>query len=309
MPLSWKQGHGRTNGYLLCLTANLFFSTIASGQPSADTGRTARRYRYYSFSIITGAGVQFFDNANGTFGVNFPYTVTDASGNTTATTFTGQKKAIYTSPKYYISPLVFEMGRIHSLVRVAMYFSLVKGTYGPGFHGSVGYGRIFYTGRYAIKLSVDLTTTSDSKDGQYNLLGTIDNKNKTISVFGQTLGPTFTVPASRNTPAQTFTSNTVNVSYSQNESSLLPRISLLPNPFRHHWLFELSVGYNIPFHDHGQLNFIQEAEKRNWLAATEDIRNNSFSASYDGKPAKAPPFRFGGVYVEVLWEFIGHKEK
>lgn len=290
-----EPGQGSKFCCLFCLCANLFFSSPAIAQ------------RYYSFTLATAGATQFFSGGDGVLSVEFPFTVKDASGVTTAATFTGRKKDIYASPKYYICPFAFEMGWLRNVVHVGAYFSLVKGAFGPGFHGSIGYGRILQAGRYAIKCSMDLTTTIDSRDGQYDLLGKIDNKNKTLYLPGQTLGPTFTIPGGRYSPPETYASNTVDISYSQNETSLLPRISILPDPFRHHGLFELSVGYNLPLHEQGLLNFIQEAKNRNNISGKENFVNSSISSSYNGKPVTSAPYRFRGLYLELLFELIAHK--
>jgi hypothetical protein len=312
MPLPPKRSHGRTVCCLLCLSVNLCLTSVAAAQPtvngSRDTTRTGKRPRYFSCTVLSGGAVQFFEKRTGLFSVSFPYSTVDGSGAAASATFSAHQKNIFGSASAFVGPLAFEMGRLHDFVHLELSFLLGKGTSAPGWKTFIGYGRICYTGRFAIKFSVNLSLASDPRQGG-DLLGDIDNKNKTIYIFGSEVPPTF---MSSN---QTYNANTLEVTYSQREWSFMPEVSLLPNPYRKPNHFELSLGYTLPIHDYGGLNFIQQGYSPSKgtvssLIAGPNILNNAISVSYDNKPLKSPLYRFGGFYLELRFDVIeGWKKK
>jgi hypothetical protein len=310
MPFFFEQGSGRTICYLFCLHASLLVSSIAAAQPGGsgplDTTRTGKSPRYFSITVLTGGGVQFFRRKNGLFSVSFPYTVTDASG-ASADTFSSRQRNVFGSARVFVGPLAFEMGRLHDFLHGEFSFSLGKGTGAPGWKALMGYGRIYYVGRYAIKCSLNLSVaTLPRQDGDE--LGSIDNSNKTIDLLGWEAPPGFV------SGRYTYSASTLELTYAEREWSLLPKVSILPNPYRKPNHFELSVGYNLPLSDVGSLNFVQQGSSTSTgtvshLIPGPNIPSTGISASYNNQPLKAPLYRFGGFYLELRYDVIDWKDK
>jgi hypothetical protein len=311
MVLSVKRSYSKTICCLVCLSANLFFSSIATAQSTRsgprDTSRTSKSPHYFSITLLTGGGVQFFRKRAGLFSVSFPYTVAGASG-TTADTFSAHQRNVFGSARVFVGPLVLEMGRLHDFLHGEMSFSLGKGTGAPGWRALVGYGRIFYSGRYAIKCSLNLSVASLPRQNG-DQLGTIDSQNKTVYIFGGETPPTF---FSSN---QTIDVSNLAITYSEREWSLLPKVSILPNPYRKPNHFELSFGYNLPITDVGSLNVVEQGSSVSKGTASQviggpNILSSGISASYNNRPLKAPLYRFGGFYLELRFDVLdGWKEK
>jgi hypothetical protein len=311
MLLSFDSGHGRMVGCLLCLHAGLLFSSIATAQPAAsghrDTTRTGKSPRYFSMTALTGGAVQFFGKKNGQFSVGFPYTVTDASGSTTVDTFSAQQRNVFGSARVFVGPLGFEMGRLHDFVHGELSFLLGKGIGAPGWRASIGYGRIYYVGRYAIKCSLNLATTADPRQAGDGL-GSIDKQNKTVYLFGAEMPSTFL--SSR----ESIVASTIVINYSEREWSLLPEVSILPNPYRKPNHFELVIGYSLPISDVGSLNFVEQGSSTSKGTASQlivgpNILSSGISASYNNRPLKAALYQYGGFYLEVKFDVIDWKEK
>ena len=301
--------------YLLCLCANLFFSFIAAAQRTGDPGSNGRHYRYHSVSFFTGAAAQFHAKRDGLLSVSFPYKVVDASGDTTSAVFQGQKSGIYNPARYLLTFVAIEEGRRHAFIHLDAYWSFVPWG-GWGFQGLIGYGRIWYLGRrdlsqngperrYALKFSVNfIGCTEFPADGNY-VLGSIDNWNQTIYLLGQEADPTFSKSTSRYGGTQTYNVNTLDICYYQTEWSFMPKVSILPNPYRQHKLFELTIGYNLPVYEYNELSFVQRADEASQSAGTVHLSNRNVSASYNGKPFRPGTFRFQGLYLALNFDFVG----
>lgn len=151
MRLSLKQPHFRTVCALLCVAANLFIPSIAGVQKPDSTRPGNRRRFYISGTILTGAGIQFFDKRSGPFTVSFPYTSIDASGATTST-FSAQGRNIFGSARPFIAPLALEVGELKDFVHLEMSLFLGKGIGAPGWRFMVGYGRIWQVGPLRLKI-------------------------------------------------------------------------------------------------------------------------------------------------------------
>ncbi len=298
-------------GCLLCLHAGLLFSSIATAQPAAsgygDTSRTGKSPRYFSITLLTGGAVQFFGRKNGLFSVGFPYTVTDASGSTTADTFSSLQRNVFGSTRAFVGPLAVEMGRRHDFVHGELSFLLGKGISAPGWRASIGYGRIYYVGRYAIKCSLNLATTADPRQAG-DRLGSIDNQNKTVYLFGAEMPSTFMYSR------QSIDASTIVITYSEREWSLLPEVSILPNPYRKPNHFELVIGYNLPISDVGSLNLVEQGSSTSEGTASQliggpNILSSGISASYNNRPLKNALYRYGGFYLEVRYDVIDWRGK
>ena len=311
MPFFFVQGSGRTVCCLFCLHSSLLFFSFAAAQPAAtvphDTTGPGKSPRYFSLTVLTGSGVQFFGRKNGLFSVSFPYSVTDASGTTSTNTFSAQQRNVFGSARVFVGPLAFEMGRLHDFVHGELAFSLGKGTSAPGWRTLIGCGRIYYSGRYAIKCSLNLSVAAQPRQGG-DLLGSIDNSKKTIGIFGWEAPPSFI------SGQYSYNANTLNLTYAEREWSLLPKVSILPNPYRTPNHFELSVGYNLPISDYGGLNFVQQGSSTSkgtisHVIPGPNILSSGISALYNNQPLKAPLYGFGGLYLEIRYEVIDWKDK
>jgi hypothetical protein len=119
MPLTFNQGRDRTLCCLVCLTANLFFSSVATAQSTGngvgDTTGTSQRTHYFSCTVLTGGAVQFFRKRTGLFSVGFPYSAVDGSGATTTGTFSAEQRNVFGSASAFVGPLAFEAGWRHDL--------------------------------------------------------------------------------------------------------------------------------------------------------------------------------------------------
>jgi hypothetical protein len=312
MPLTFNQGRDRTLCCLVCLTANLFFSSVATAQSTGngvgDTTGTSQRTHYFSCTVLTGGAVQFFRKRTGLFSVGFPYSAVDGSGATTTGTFSAEQRNVFGSASAFVGPLAFEAGWRHDFVHFELSFLLGKGVSAPGWKSFFGYGRICYTGSYAIKFSLNLSITSDPRQGG-DKLGDIDNSNKTVYLPGGESPSTFIT--GRN---ETINVSTLEVTYAQREWSLMPEVSLLPNPYRKPNHFELSVGYTLPISEYGGLNFIQQGSSTSSGTASHllpgpNILSSGIAASYNNQPLKAPLYRFGGFYLELRFDVAYWKKK
>ncbi|HLZ89225.1 MAG TPA: hypothetical protein VKQ52_18340, partial [Puia sp.] len=146
-----------------------------------------------------------------------------------------------------------------------------------------------------------LTYTTDIAGSGSALFGSIDNYNKTLYLLGEEADPTFTTGGGRYSPPKTYTARTLDVSYSQRELALLPRVSIANNPFRGYGRWELSIGYNFPLVDRGGIFLKQVGDgSSKGISGAVNINNSDISASYDGKPIRSAPYRFGGLYAGVL---------
>ncbi len=298
-------------GCLLCLHASILFSSIAAAQPAdsgyRDTTRTGKSPRYFSITLLTGGAVQFFGKKDGLFSVSFPYTVTDAAGSTTADTLSARQRNVFGSARAFVGPLAVDMGGLHDFVHGELSFLLGKGIGAPGWRASIGYGRTYYFGRYAIKCSLNLATTADPRQAG-DPLGSIDNQNKTVYLFGAEMPSTFIYSR------QSIDASTILITYSEREWSLLPEVSILPNPYRKPNHFELIIGYNLPISDVGSLNFVEQGGSTSegtvsQLIGGPNILSSGISASYNNRPLKTALYRYGGFYLEVRYDVIDWKKK
>ncbi|HXB91477.1 MAG TPA: hypothetical protein VNU72_04275 [Puia sp.] len=310
MPFFFDQGSGRTVCCLFCLHASLLFSSIAAAQSSGsgplDTTCTSKRPHYFSITVLSGSAVQFFPNRNGLFSVSFPYTVADAFGST-VDTFSARQRNVFGSARVFVGPLAVEMGWLHAFIHGEFSFLLGKGIGAPGWRASIGYGRIYSVGRYAIKCSLNLATTAEPRQAG-DQLGSIDMQHKTIYLFGGEMPSTF---MSSNQP---IAANTLVITYSQREWSLLPKVSILPNPYRKPNHFELSVGYNLSFSDVGSMNFVEQGSStsqgtESQLIGGPNLLSRGISASYNNRPLKAALYSYRGFYLEVRYDVIDWKDK
>ena len=307
---------------LLTLTANLLAVYTAHAQPTVDSSRVLKHFHYSSVTLLSGAAAQFFGKSTGLLSVSFPYGVTDSTGATTNNVFSAQKKKIYNGSKFYFFPISVEIGRLHHFWEVGIYWATMERELTNAITLTAGYGFIWYVDprhrpqaddhpqRFAIKASLLLSYNADGASSSSETFGSIDNANKTIYLLGYAAGPTFTTEATRNSPAKTYAVNTLQISYSQKELSLLPRISIANNPYRNGARWEWMIGYNFPCYDRGGILLTQEASGQSQtLGGPVNLNNPAITASYNGKQITKTPYRFGGLYTSLLLSVGKHKDK
>jgi hypothetical protein len=307
---------------LLTITANIFAAYTALAQQTVDSSRLTKHFYYSSVTLLSGAAAQFFGKSSGLLSVNFPYNVTDSAGNPTNNVFSAQKNKIFNGSKSYFFPILVEIGRLHHFWEVGMYWSTVEGELTNAITLNAGYGFIWYVDprhstsanghpqRFAIKAALCLSYNADGSSSSSETFGSIDNANKTIYLLGYVAGPTFTTEATRNSPAKTYAVNTLQISYSQKELSLLPRISIANNPYRNGARWEWMIGYNFPCYDRGGILLTQEASgQSHTLGGPVNLNNPAITSSYNGKQITKTPYRFGGLYTSLLLSVGKHKDK
>lgn len=307
---------------LLTITANLLAVYTAHAQQTVDSSRVLKHFHYSSVTLLSGAAAQFFGKSSGLLSVNFPYSVTDSAGNSTNNVFSAQKKNIYNGSKLYFFPISVEIGRLRHFWEVGIYWATLERELTNAITLTAGYGFIWYVDprhrspadahlqRFAIKASLLLSYNADGGSSSSETFGSIDNANKTIYLLGYAAGPTFTTEASRYSPAKTYTVNTLQISYTQKELSLLPRISIANNPYRSGGRWEWTIGYNFPCYDGGGILLTQEANGQSQtLGRPVAINDPAVNASYNNKPITKAPYRFGGFYTSLLLSVGRHKDK
>ena len=269
---------------------------------------------YLSCSSLLGAEFQFFRPGEGPVDVSFPYSVTDASGVTNSFTFAGRKAGVYARESSYIVPIGMEFGSRHYFITCSIGSRIVQGRFlfGTQFEGGLGYFWFFDPARrirdlsqkrWVIKVSLNVNSISDGQNGKRAILGSIDNAGKTIHLLGINAGPTFIRTTRRNTT--TYNVRQLDISYSQQEVSLLPKIGIANNPYHRSVRWELNIGYNFPLTDLPGLYLNQVATDgtQNALSGVINIHRPGVVASYNGKPIGSAPFRFSGLFLQFVMKF------
>lgn len=306
LPLNW--GEYRALCRLVCLCANLFFYSNAHAQ-ATDSTRHRVRYRYNAIIVITGAQFQFFRRRDGLVDVAFPYFVKDASGGTANLAFMGRKAGIYTWESSYIVPFGLEYGWHRHFFHLSTSNRIVEGRFIFATQVESGWGHLWYfdpgrkaegfrSKRWVIKASLNLNYTTDRENGKRAVLGSIDNLDKTIFALGLASGPSFTISTRAGTT--TYKTSRLNISYSQRELALLPKIGFAKNPYHGFRRWELNLGYNLPLIDRPGIYLDQAATDgtRKGLADAVTIHHPGIVASYNGRPIGSAPFGFGGPYIQ-----------
>jgi hypothetical protein len=281
------------------------------------------RYRYISWILGSGANVLFLNKTTGgTIGVGFPYTATDATtGVTSNYTFQSQNQTIYRTVNPYWNMFRLNIGWLRSFCN----YDLSIGS--PFLSFSIGYGYSWYLNgfgeheknmadrRFVLRASINVFVNDDISGVS---LGNIDNKNRTIQVLGVTAKPTYTQDETDddgNDYTETDSAHNLKIFYKQYEGALMPKISIGSNPYRHATLskdgtylqgrytnWELSLGYNIPFSDEGEIILRQDSNPDNPIG-TFQLNTHGLTYMYNGKPTIFAPFRFSGLYVSFALYF------
>jgi hypothetical protein len=292
-----------------------------------------RHYHYWAFTLLTGAGVSIpFHTGGGAIGLSFPYTSTDAtSGVTTNNIFQSNPgTTVYNQANPFLIAFGLEAGGLKH------FFSLDfdGGSSRANIFLSTGYGFIWYFNglgeheksmtnkRFVFKASMNIVWTPNAIGS--TSLGTIDNTNQTINLLGYTAHPTFditTTDADGNSETDTYSAQNLNVSYSQTEWSLLPKISIGNNPYRGgkllrkyagnsliqkklKLLWNLSLGYNLPFYYKEGLKLSQDdgnGNSNNISNGLISFKTPGITFMYNGKQTTSTPFHFSGLYISLAF--------
>jgi hypothetical protein len=288
-----------------------------------------QHYYYLAYTLLTGVGVRIpFRMGSGTMGLSFPYTSTDATtGITTNHIFQSNPgTVVYNQAKPYLVLFGLEVGGLKH------FFSLDFSTGASSANTifSAGYGFIWYFNglgeheknitnkRFVFKASMNITWYNTTA---LTLLGTIDNTNQTINLLGQTAHPTFDITTDDGSSYQTntYSAQNLTISYSQNESAFLPKISIGNNPYRGNplpkyannssikkklkLLWNLSFGYNLPFYYKEGIDLSQDDGNGNSssLKSSLSLKTPGITFMYNGKPTTSTPFHFSGLYISLAF--------
>lgn len=259
------------------------------------------------FAWTMGVGTLFYPGVNEQMRIRFPYTVTDASGNTTSNTFNSKAITPYRKPGLMFSAFNWELGNVKHFVIFRL-----SGNDNIG-HVSLGYGRSFYfdfpgvkkrgklerTFTFKPSLNISYFHYGDNTKGADNYLGDISNQNNTVHVFGKSSGPTFSWTDGGDNP-NTFTDSTqaIGIFYVQNAWAIIPKLSISTNQHKHILYGEASIGYYVPVYSRGGLT----AYQNDWNKMSPDrptsISTDNISTTINNKSITAAPYRFSGVFVD-----------
>jgi hypothetical protein len=281
--------------------------------------------RYITMTPLTGVQWQFRSHTAGALGVSIPYTITDASGNTTSHIFTSQSKRVYSPNQFIYGLFAVEVGDLRHCIAISLSVAPHEGiVYGE--RVSAGYGRVWFLNApgqhdtkpqqktFILKTLLNLVYTEDMGVHNVALLGRIDNTNQTLHLLGDEAGPTFNIPSSRSGPGGTYNAKNLDLSYAQRELSLTPAIALSTNPFRHMITFELDLGYSMPLLDGGGIYMAQDdgsvtSHNINDIGGPVSLKNTAITATVNGKTTRSIPYRLGGPYAAFKIEISGTARK
>jgi len=248
--------------------------------------------------------------------LNFPYTSIDGAGVATNSVFQSRRGSVVSNKlQPYWTLFGFESGGLK-------HFGSFDFSFGNGVTFSGGYGFTWYFNgpgeheknivdkRFVFKASMNIAW--ELYAGKTSL-GTIDNTNKTISLLGYTATPTFYVSTTTDdgngneiTETIPYQAQNLNVSYSQTELLLVPKIGIGNNPYRGgdskklKLLWDLSVGYNLPFYNKGGIQLTQndgEGNSRNLNSSLIGLKTPDLTFMYNGKRTSSTLFHYSGLSV------------
>jgi hypothetical protein len=309
-------------------TIALLSACCACLQTSAqqeDSIPCQKNYHYHIITVLAGAGILHSGPNNGLLNISFPYSIDRA----TDTIFHSGDIRPYTKSKIFVLPVEFEVGDLHSFFNAGFSFSIIDGKWTNGYKFSLGYGYNFYLDgfhhsqtiegkSFVIKPSISIAYTVDNGSNSGASLGSIDNQDKTITVFGKTANPTFDVTTTTDdgngnttSSTDTYDARNLNVAYVERELSLVPKIAISNNQYKKgvHW--QLEFGYNIPVHELGGFSLTQDDGNGNTnnIAGLIDIYQHGVQATYNGRPVSASPFHFSGPYLEFTLSIPIYKHR
>lgn len=293
----------------LCQTALLSLIVIlnsisANAQQVTDsTNIIAPNGHYVALSLFTGVSGLFL-KSSGMLQVSFPYSVKDASGSITNNVFASQPKGVLRNPQFNVTLFKIEIGR------TKFFYDASAGILtAGGLSLSAGAGTNFYIlpvhkhgeeisdKALVIKASCSVMYAGLNDYQSKDVLGSIDNENKTINAFGKSGGPVFTI--SGRYGKTTYNVNTMNVAFYQNQLNIVPELSISTNPYRHSWITMLSFGYMLPVSRSGGVFLFQKGGSKDNVVADVSFSNKTLTAFYNDRKVTATPYRFPGFCVTL----------
>ena len=321
---------------LLCSAAKAQITPFPGSQPTEEdtlnSGNTFHytHYRYFSITPLTGIGMTIpVHTSSSGMNLAFPYTstneITDAVNNNASFQ---ANSGIIVSDKVQPYWILFglEMGGLG-------HFYALDGSIGNNLNISAGYGWFWYFNspgeqwknsvnkRFVFKTSVNIAY--EEGDGR-TLLGTIDNTDKTIHLLGHTASPTFELTTAvdngdgtTSSETDTYPARNLNVSYSQTEWLLIPKIGIGNNPYRSSVsnnvndpvvhknvkiLWELSLGYKIPFANRGGIQLSQNdgnGNSSNLNTSLISLKTPGVVFMHNGKPTTSAFFHFSELFISL----------
>lgn len=295
---------------------------------NSDSIYISKHFGYFSISLLSGVDLVIPHKDNQAIGLNFPYQITDSSGTVSNKAFGSQNKRIYHSTKLLVFPIDLEVGGRSHFFNTGIVFQIFPNGYTTSCYLSAGYGFIWHLNcfhnnvnkKYVLKTSVNIAYNVDGGGNSSSQLGSIDNENVKINLLGYTANPTYTIQATKHRSGGTFSAKNLDVSYSQKEFSLLPKISISNNPYnggqpinakkysnRYYVgkiFWEFSLGYNISLYDKGGIIFTQDdgnlSDKTNKIAGPVSLDNKTFTFYSNNKATSSTPYSFSGLYISFV---------
>ena len=282
-----------------------------------------------SYTIIQiGAGIlPFANNKDGLLGISFPYSVTDSSGTTIDTSFSKKTKPFSNSLLAAILPISVEFGT--EKIFGSVQFIVIPTPNGSFIGLTGGYGRNFYysgfdmhpsnaeKGTLVLKPSLNISFRQYGYglfSGNSNVLGEIDNSYKTINLLGHTIDPTFDVTNTDNntnvTTTTTYNATVLDLNYVHREWVLMPKIAIASNQYKHHFYWEVNLGYNIALSKKDGIGLIQSDDggdsKR---LAFINLYNKNTLVTYNNNVITKSPYNFSGLFFGFSIGWVVSKKK
>jgi len=329
---------------IFLLAGVLSCKTMNAQQKNTGTSYSSRRFSYHSITLFTGADLLIPHKDNGLLQVSFPYTIKANNGTMTSNNFVSPSKKVYNPTKLLLLPFGFEVGGLHHFFKAGIAVQLFYEGYSNSTNSSAGYGHIWYLDgihhhdkemekkSFVIKSSINISYNVDGGGNKKSLLGIIDNENNVINLFNYIANPTYTVKATRPSSVGKFSAKNLDISYTQREFSLVPMITISPNPFKGgrpiyksnypttnykkftaKLLWELSLGYNIALYDQGGILLNQDDgnlnDKTNKVGGPIHLDNKALSTYFNNQKTTSTPYHFSGFYVSIMFYIVRSKIK
>lgn len=245
----------------------------------AQTANTPTPPENYSI-LSTGFGEFFPYDPGHDISATFPYTVKDvATGNVTRQNFNGAIHGRFTRPTYMINLLNEELVRKRN--SIDMGFGLFREAGGDhGFYLKGGYGYILPLGSLLLKPSLDLYYLNG-----IDRMGSIDNRQKEISLLGFVAPDQFTVETTDEddvTTDATYNADHLDVNYRRYSFLAEPKIVLATKP-KGRLAVSLEAGWMFQLSQRSVLQFEQEdgsSENGNNVGSISLERNGFLSGPY-----------------------------
>jgi hypothetical protein len=300
-----------------CALLLLFVCSMVSDATAqqADSVYDKAHYHYFALTLLSGTGFLLSGNDDDAINLSFPYSVINSSGSKSDSVFISKPIKPYRFPKVFLFPITAEIGGLRHFVNFGFSFPLVGNSTG-GYNLFAGYGYTFYVNGFGdrsrrpeqkaflIKPSLALSYTQDNGFNDPARMGTIDNSDKTILLFGQTASPSYSITTSygrSGTSTTTYSAKTLDISYAQYELAVMPKITITSNPYLNGIRWALTIGYNIPLNERGRIQLLQDDGDGNQKAISSPIplSDGRLLATYNNQPITAAPYRFSNYFLSL----------